>query len=113
MVRFEVKRDDRDGGVWLSLAGELDLSTAADLEEELRGAERDGTGLVVLDLRELEFMDSSGLRVIVVADSRARELGRRLAIVQGPEPVARVFQVTGLDSRLEIVEEPSALSDSS
>jgi anti-anti-sigma factor len=58
----------------------------------------------VLDLSELDFMDSTGLRLLIAADSRAREDGRRLTIIKGPEPVQRVFRITRLEERLEIVD---------
>jgi anti-anti-sigma factor len=64
----------------------------------------------VVDLRELEFMDSTGLRTIVAADQRARDGGRRLAIVRGPDAVDRIFTVTRLDERLEIVDDPATVA---
>ena len=64
---------------------------------------------VVLDLSKLTFLDSTGLRCIVTADERARDAGRRVVIVRGPDPVQRVFSITRLDERLEIVEDASAL----
>jgi anti-anti-sigma factor len=64
----------------------------------------------VLDLKGLSFMDSTGLRLLIMADSRAREDGRRLAIGQGNEMVQRVMRLTRLDERLHIVEDPSALA---
>jgi len=94
--------------VRLALAGEFDLSNAAQIEDALKQIERDRPALLVLDLRELTFMDSTGLRVMVAADARARDDARRLAVVQGPESVHRVFRITGLDDHLEIVETPEA-----
>ena len=63
---------------------------------------------MVLDLRGLAFIDSTGLRLIVSADARAREQGRRLAVVRGPEAVQRIFRVTRLDERLDMVDDPAA-----
>lgn len=100
-----------DGVVRLVLVGELDLSSASQVEEILKDLEAEGPALIVLDLRELTFMDSTGLRVMVSADARARDQARRLAIVQGPEPVHRVFRITGLDDHLDIVETPEAAQD--
>jgi anti-anti-sigma factor len=92
--------------VVLALAGELDLASAPDLEAAVR--EREETAeTILLDLRGLSFMDSSGLRVILGADARARSRGARLALVPGPPGVQRVFQLTLLDARLEFVEDPS------
>lgn len=94
--------------VRLALVGEFDLSNAAQVEDALKQIELDRPPLLVLDLRELTFMDSTGLRVMVAADARARDDSRRLAIVQGPESVHRVFRITGLDDHLEMVETPEA-----
>ena len=87
--------------------GELDLSGAAILEDELdRLAAEPELATVVLDLRGLEFMDSSGLRLVVMADMRAREAGRRFALVRGGDTVHRVFEITRMNERLEFVNAP-------
>jgi anti-sigma B factor antagonist len=87
--------------------GELDLSGAAVVEAELdRLADDPGLATVILDLRGLEFMDSSGLRLVVVADMRARDAGRRFALIRGDETVHRVFEITRMSERLEFVEDP-------
>ena len=64
---------------------------------------------VVLDLRQLEFMDSSGLRLVVLADMRAREAGRRFVLVKGADTVHRVFEITRMSERLEFVADPEEL----
>lgn len=110
MSRLTHQAHKDDGVVRLVLVGELDLSSASQVEEVLKDLELEGPSLIVLDLRELTFMDSTGLRVMVSADARARDQARRLAIVQGPEPVHRVFRITGLDDHLDIVETPEAAS---
>ena len=77
------------------------------LEAELeRLAAEPELGAVVLDLRGLEFMDSSGLRLVVLADMRAREAGRRFALVTGPETVHRVFEITRMSERLDFLSGP-------
>ena len=111
MSRLTYESHRSDGTVRLSLAGEFDLSNASQVEEALEEVERERPALLILDLRELTFMDSTGLRVMVSADARARDDSRRLAVVQGPEPVHRVFRITGLDDHLEMVETPEALND--
>jgi anti-anti-sigma factor len=107
MRPFEVKTEELNGAIHVQLAGELDISNAAHAEEELRRAEERQPSVLVLDLSELAFMDSTGLRLVVSADQRAREAGRRLAIVQGPDPIKRVFEITRLAERLDIVASPS------
>lgn len=95
--------------VRLALTGELDIAGAARVEQELERIERELPATIVLDLRQLAFMDSTGLRVIVAADSRAREQSRRLVIVRGSDTVQRIIEMTRLDERLEIVEDLAAV----
>jgi anti-sigma B factor antagonist len=97
-----------DGTVRLVLTGEFDIASAPQVEEEMTRLEAGEATLILLDLRGLEFMDSTGLRTVVGADTRAREQGRRLLIVPGPEAVHRIFEVTGLTDRLEFVDDPAA-----
>ena len=92
----------------VALSGELDVAGAALLEHELSrvAADHDVQGLV-LDLRELEFMDSTGLRLMVLADDRARAEGRRLQLVRGRPDVQRVFEITRMTDRLDFVDSPA------
>ena len=108
MNRLTYESHKSGGMVRLALAGEFDLSNAVQVEDVLKEIEQERPPLLVLDLRELTFMDSTGLRVMVSADARARDDSRRLAVVQGPESVHRVFRITGLDDHLEMVETPEA-----
>jgi len=107
---LEVETDARDGLVRIVLRGELDLSTVKQVEEEIMRAETSSSPLIVLDLGSLSFLDSTGLRLIVAADQRARDQGRRVAIVRGPGSVNRVFTITKLGDRLEMVDDISALA---
>jgi anti-sigma B factor antagonist len=88
----------------IALAGELDIAGAATLERELAGVD-DPT--VVVDLRGLGFMDSSGLRALVVAALRLSAAGRRFALVPGAARVMRVFDVTRMRERLDFVADPA------
>jgi anti-sigma B factor antagonist len=94
-----------DGDVaTIRFEGELDLATAPDAESAIERAEEEhGPAKIVLDLRGMRFLDSTGLRLILAADSRARRVGHRLHIVPGPEAVHRVFRIALLDRRLEFV----------
>jgi anti-sigma B factor antagonist len=107
---LHVKSEDRDGLVHIALMGELDLSSAAKLQEELKRVEATTPEILVLDLSKLMFLDSTGLRCLVTADERARDEGRRVVIVRGPNPVQRVFSITRLEERLEMVDDASAVS---
>ena len=104
MTILEVETVEDGGLVKLVLRGELDLSTVAKVEEELRRAEAAKPPVLVMDLAGLTFLDSTGLRLIVTADQRARDQGRRLTVVKGSDTVQRVFSITRLDERLEMVE---------
>jgi anti-sigma B factor antagonist len=92
----------RDGGAaTLAFGGELDISTVVRAQEALDQIERGSPTTIVLDLSGLTFMDSTGLRFVLAADERAREAGRRLSLIPGPEAVHRVFRMTLLDRRLD------------
>ena len=108
MKTFDVTSDKRGDTVHVRLSGELDISSASKVEDELARVEPDRPDLILLDLRNLAFMDSTGLRLLIAADTRARQQGRTLKIVRGPEPVQRVFRITRLEERLEIVDEVPA-----
>ena len=105
MEILAVRTEDRDGLVHMTLVGELDLSSVAKVQEELRRIEARSPATLVVDLSKLSFLDSTGLRCIVTADERAREQGRRIVIVRGPDAVQRVFAITRLEERLEIVDD--------
>lgn len=109
MTILEVETREEDDAVHLALRGELDLSTVEKVEQELRRAERSEPTLLIIDLAGLSFIDSTGLRTIVTAHQRALDAGRRLAIVKGPDTVHRVFTITQLDQRLDIVDDAGEL----
>jgi anti-sigma B factor antagonist len=106
---FTVQTAEHDNATHVLLRGDLDLSTAKQAEQAIEDAERSGQQTVVVDLRGLSFMDSTGLRVIVSADKRASRSNRRLVIIQGPLAVRRVFEITRLGERLDIVDTPEEI----
>ena len=92
------------------VTGELDLAVAPKLEACLGDLDLGPGDTLVVDLSGLEFLDSSGLRVLVVAHHRAEQEGFRFVLVRGPDPVARIFELTGIDQQLEIVPSRDALA---
>ena len=89
--------------VRVALDGELDLSSALLFDDELKRLEEaSGDQEIVLDLRELRFMDSTGLRLILNAHTRARRNGRRMRIALANAPLRRIFQLTGVLDRLDV-----------
>jgi anti-sigma B factor antagonist len=98
----------RDGdAAWVRPLGELDLDTAPQLDQELAAVRATGADRLVLDMRALTFMDSTGLRLVIRWDTEAREQGFEFAIVPGPEVVQRVFRLTGMDEHLPVVPPPA------
>lgn len=102
---LQINVEEKNGLSTLSLLGELDIATSEKLARSLSNIEGKEPHTIILDLTGLDFIDSSGLRVIVAADSEARRAGRRVVVVEGPEPVRRVFRHTLLDRRLTLVED--------
>jgi anti-sigma B factor antagonist len=105
---FELGIDAGDQHVTFIPRGELDLATAPELEEKVLSAVREGDRAVVLDLRELTFMDSTGVRTIVAAHQIAERTGHDLRVVRPPRdsPVSRVIEISGIDEALGLVDEP-------
>lgn len=104
MTRLDLETGHRDGFYSVALYGELNLQTAGTLTRELLRLEEYKPPVIALDLQNLQFIDSTGLRIIVAADATARREGRKLLINPGPEAVQRVFRTTLLDQRLNFVE---------
>jgi anti-sigma B factor antagonist len=92
----------------LELHGELDLSAAPLLAEEIERAEKGDRGALVLDLGELEFIDSAGLRVILAAQERALGGGREFAVTNGTLQVQRLFEIAGVRGHLQTIGAPDA-----
>jgi anti-anti-sigma factor len=109
MTPLEITTEEGEGQTRVALKGELDIASAPEFEEGLAKVEVSAPGVLVLDLRQVEFIDSTGLRAVIAADERARSAGRRLVIVKGTAAVERVFSVTQLDQRLDIVDDPASV----
>jgi anti-anti-sigma factor len=93
-----------EGEDWtgLRVEGEVDLATADRLEVAVTEALDTGGSQFVLDLTDVGFMDSTGIRVVVLAHRAAQERGGELLVVTGDGPVRRVFEVAGLGSTLTL-----------
>ena len=95
----------------VTVSGELDLAAAGDAEQRLRPLEGRQVATLVVDLRRVSFIDSSGLRLIVALDARARANGRRVLIIRGSDQVDRVFKITRLETQLTFVDDPADLPE--
>jgi anti-sigma B factor antagonist len=90
------------------LTGELDMAGVDRFERSLTSDQSPEAGTFVLDLRGLTFIDSSGLRAVIMADQRVRSEGGRFVVVRGSDRVNQVMEMTGVAQRIELVDEPPA-----
>lgn len=103
---LEVRCHARRDGVVVHCRGELDIASADMLREALRDTDTQ-VPTVVLDLREVTFIDSAGVSALVGEHNRARTRGFRLALAVGGAPrIERVIALSGLKGVLELVEVP-------
>ena len=96
---FRVQTRQNGDGMVLALEGELDLAGESILEQALESA-RAGGGKLTVDLSELQFIDSSGLRVLVRLHNAAVTEGFEYRLIAGPPQVHRTFALCGLDRTL-------------
>jgi anti-anti-sigma factor len=89
----------------LELRGELDMSGTDRLTVALEQAEEPPSGLLVLDLSKLDFIDSTGLEVLLRAARRAHDSGRRLIVARPSRYVRRLLEMTAIDQTLDVVED--------
>jgi anti-anti-sigma factor len=108
-TNFRVEIHDADQATVVDVSGELDLASSPALEQELESSAVTDSPLVIIDLRQLEFMDSTGLSVLVRAHQRAVDNGQRFAVVKGPQQVQRLLTLTGVADRLTLADSPEEL----
>jgi anti-anti-sigma factor len=100
-LRVNVRQgEDR---VVLGLYGELDLASAPFLAQEIESAASATSAPVVLDLEELQFIDSTGLRIILSAHERFKERGQEFALTRGSQQVQRLLAITGVGEHLRLI----------
>jgi anti-anti-sigma factor len=99
-MRFDIESSERDGVRFVAVSGELDVATAPLLAARLEEAEAGEARLIVLDLSDVPFMDSTGLHVILSAHARSQQDGGRLRLTTPPEQVQRLFELCGAHDRL-------------
>jgi anti-anti-sigma factor len=92
---------DRDH-VTIAAVGEIDLATAGDIETQLQELWESGWVAVDIDLRQVTFMDSSGLHMMVRATRAAHRMGRSLTIIDGSDQVRRLLELTSMEEVLPI-----------
>jgi anti-sigma B factor antagonist len=95
-ARLSITRADDARGVVLALVGELDVTTAPELERRLSELDAQAPARVVLDLNELSFVDSAGVSVLIKAKKQAGANGRELVLQRPTAQVHRVFALVGM-----------------
>jgi anti-anti-sigma factor len=104
---FDVATHRQGSALVVAPRGEIDLATVGLVRDAVERDHETGEDLV-LDLREVGFMDTSGLRYVLEVVERASKDGFDVKLVRGPSAVQRVFEVSGLEARLPFVDEPQA-----
>jgi anti-sigma B factor antagonist len=107
---FEIVEYDCGDAPGLTVRGEIDMAAAPELELALDTAIRDSIGAFVLDLCDLEFLDSSGLRLVLRALAMLGRDERPLAIVCPPGPVRRLMEVAGVADLLFLYDSRAAVN---
>jgi anti-anti-sigma factor len=102
---FSVTRRRANGAIVVIPVGEIDLATVDQLQAEVDAAAGEAKQ-VVLDLREVSFIDSAGLRLVVQSSRALEAAGGTLSVVRGPKEVQRVFDLVGLDGRVTMLDQP-------
>jgi anti-sigma B factor antagonist len=103
-----VTRSKGPGVSHVTPSGELDMASAPQLAKALSEVPHDCVA-VILDLSELEFMDSTGLQTILSANARLTAAGCRLVLIPGCHQVQQIFELTGTHQQLEFVNAPDAV----
>ena len=100
---FTVQTESSEAVERVRVLGEIDLSVVDRLDREMRRAEATGARKIELDLDQLDFLDASGIRLLLALDRRSRSNGGRLRIRPASSPqVRRVLEVTGVGECLPI-----------
>ena len=104
-IQLTVQRPN-DDTVHVIVHGALDLVRAYDFDDAMRRIERDAPARLLLDLRPLEFLDTTGLSRLLAVQRRCRRARRRLVLVRGPLAVQRIFAMCS-DEQFELVGDPA------
>jgi anti-anti-sigma factor len=106
--QFDVHSSTEGEDARLTLTGELDIATAPTLDGAVQAALTGGARRVVIELGGLTFVDSSGLRLLIMLSQRAPEEGWKLELTRPSDSAMSVFRMTGAEENLPFVEEPPA-----
>jgi anti-sigma B factor antagonist len=100
--QLAIERSDAPDHVLLTATGEIDLASVGQLESAINASLDRGVDLLIIDLVGVTFLDSTGLRSLMATHAQLETAGGRLALVAAAGPVMRLFDVTGIESALNI-----------
>jgi anti-sigma B factor antagonist len=101
---FRIDVEPSRNSVRVAPVGELDIATVDRLKTEVVRLRESGFNNIVLDLRGVRFLDSTGLRLVLELDAAARADSHDLCLIRGPAVVHRIFEVTQVEERLHFVD---------
>jgi anti-sigma B factor antagonist len=105
---FGVDTQLADRSARLTLRGELDLATVGIFDAAVRAVRSCALDRLEIDLSDLTFIGSAGVAALLAVNSRARDVGCALTLVRGPEPVHRIFELTGIVGQFAFRAPPAA-----
>jgi anti-anti-sigma factor len=109
--RLQIRSIPREDGIELRLSGELTLATLHVLQNRLADFEAARPDVLVIDVRQLRFVDSLAIGELIAVDKRSRSVGRRLTLITVPGPVERLLALAGVDDRLRTTSEPPEITE--
>jgi len=111
MSHFDVRVREQGPTALVSLDGDFDIAATVAVSEAIGGLDIGGrTKQLIIDLRGLDFMDSSGVRLLFERDTAARADGHNLTVVRGRPDVQKLCRLTGIENRLILVDDPADLT---
>lgn len=99
---MKIEREKKDAELTLRLSGRLETATAPELQKVV-DEELENVGQLRIDMKELEYVSSAGLRVLLSATKRMRAKGGEMIVSNANENIRDVFKITGFDSFLTVV----------
>lgn len=99
---MQIKSDISSKNIVISLIGRLDTITSPQLEEEINSFSLENIETVILDLKELEYISSAGLRVVLMIHKKMNKLGGQLKLINVNDMILNIFDMTGMSEFLNI-----------
>jgi anti-sigma B factor antagonist len=105
---FELRAERIGPAAHVAVKGELDIATLPEFQEVVRSLRSPDLERLVVDLRGVTFLDSMSIEVLLRLHTELAEAGAELLVVRGPRAVHRVFELTGLETVLTVLDQPPA-----